>query len=80
MNRSAEGRIIADPLRFPAGLTPVIDHIHSLGLKFGLSLLPEHNTTIHCVQRVQHGTMEWLGSFWHDFQEVWAGGGGRSTC
>ena len=27
---------MADPARFPDGLVPVIDHIHSLGLKFGL--------------------------------------------
>ena len=35
-NRSASGDIMADPARFPAGLVPVIEHIHSLGLKFGL--------------------------------------------
>ena len=27
---------MADPARFPDGLVPVIKHIHSLGLKFGL--------------------------------------------
>lgn len=32
----ADGRIQADPSRFPGGLTPVIQHVHSLGLKFGL--------------------------------------------
>ena len=36
INRSAAGIIMADPLRFPDGLAPVIEHIHSLGLKFGL--------------------------------------------
>merc|ERR1719272_752328 len=36
VNRSAFGGIQADPARFPDGLGPVISHVHSLGLKFGL--------------------------------------------
>lgn len=34
--RDADGRIIAHPVRFPRGLKPVADHIHSLGLKAGI--------------------------------------------
>jgi alpha-galactosidase len=30
-----------DPQRFPAGLTPLIDHVHQLGMKFGLWIEPE---------------------------------------
>ncbi|XP_076087770.1 alpha-galactosidase A-like isoform X1 [Mytilus galloprovincialis] len=33
---SSDGRLMADPLRFPGGMKPVIDYIHSKGLKFGL--------------------------------------------
>ncbi len=34
--RDAEGSIRADPDKFPRGLEPVIDYVHSKGLKFGL--------------------------------------------
>ncbi|CAG2217789.1 NAGA [Mytilus edulis] len=33
---STDGRLMADPLRFPGGMKPVIEYIHSKGLKFGL--------------------------------------------
>eukprot|EP00039_Didymoeca_costata_P009107 m.120525 g.120525 ORF g.120525 m.120525 type:complete len:443 (+) comp14365_c0_seq1:108-1436(+) len=36
INRTTDGNIQADPTRFPDGLEPVIQHVHSLGLKFGL--------------------------------------------
>ena len=34
--RTAEGRLTANPVRFPGGLKPVVEHIHSLGLKAGI--------------------------------------------
>jgi alpha-galactosidase len=34
--RDANGTITADPDRFPDGLQPVIDYVHTLGMKFGL--------------------------------------------
>jgi len=33
---SATGRLLFHPVRFPSGLKPVVDHIHSLGLKAGI--------------------------------------------
>ncbi len=33
---SLSGRLLFHPVRFPAGLKPVVDHIHSLGLKAGI--------------------------------------------
>ncbi|MBL4587595.1 MAG: glycoside hydrolase family 27 protein [Flavobacteriales bacterium] len=34
--RDSEGRIVADPKRFPSGIKALADYIHSKGLKFGL--------------------------------------------
>jgi alpha-galactosidase len=34
--RDANGELTADPYRFPDGMKPVIDYIHSKGLLFGL--------------------------------------------
>ena len=34
--RSANGSINADPTRFPGGIKPLADYVHSLGLKFGV--------------------------------------------
>jgi len=38
--RNAEGRLDPDPKRFPQGVKPVADYIHSLGLRFGLYSSP----------------------------------------
>ena len=34
--RSADGHLQADPIRFPSGIKPVADYVHSKGLKFGI--------------------------------------------
>ena len=34
--RDSNGDLIPDPERFPGGIKPVADHVHSLGLKFGI--------------------------------------------
>jgi alpha-galactosidase len=36
VSRDAKGNIVVDPQRFPHGMKPVGDYIHSLGLKFGV--------------------------------------------
>lgn len=36
VSRDKDGNIVADPVRFPAGIKGVADYIHSLGLKFGI--------------------------------------------
>jgi alpha-galactosidase len=36
LNRTADGRQIANPDKFPHGFKFVADYIHSLGLKSGL--------------------------------------------
>jgi len=36
VSRDAEGRIVADPKRFPSGMKALADYVHSKGLKFGL--------------------------------------------
>ncbi|EGG17735.1 putative alpha-N-acetylgalactosaminidase [Cavenderia fasciculata] len=34
--RDADGRLQADPIRFPQGIAPLADYVHSLGLKMGI--------------------------------------------
>ncbi len=34
--RDANGNLVADPLKFPAGMKALADYVHSKGLKFGL--------------------------------------------
>jgi alpha-galactosidase len=34
--RDADGNIVPDPQRFPGGIKPLADYVHSLGLKFGI--------------------------------------------
>lgn len=36
LDRNADGTIRADPQKFPSGIPALADHIHQLGLKFGL--------------------------------------------
>ena len=35
-NRTADGRLAADPDRFPGGMKKLADYVHSKGLKLGL--------------------------------------------
>ena len=35
-SRDAYGNLVADPTRFPDGIKPVADYVHSLGLKLGI--------------------------------------------
>lgn len=42
--RDAEGNLLFHQERFPNGLKPVVDHIHSLGLKAGIYSDAGHNT------------------------------------
>ena len=35
------GRLIPDPVKFPNGIKPVADYVHSLGLKFGIYEKPD---------------------------------------
>lgn len=34
--RGARGNLVADPRKFPHGIQPVVEYVHSLGLKFGI--------------------------------------------
>jgi len=36
LHRDAAGSLVPSPARYPAGIQPVIDYVHSLGLTFGL--------------------------------------------
>src|SRR5436190_23503461 len=36
VSRDTAGNIVADPQRFPSGIKSLADHVHSLGLKFGI--------------------------------------------
>src|SRR4051812_40129281 len=36
MERDSAGNLVADPQKFPHGMKPVADYVHSKGLKFGL--------------------------------------------
>ena len=35
-SRDAAGNLVADPTRFPDGIKPVADYVHSLGMKLGI--------------------------------------------
>lgn len=40
-DRAGLGDWTPDPLKYPAGLAPVADHVHALGMEFGLWVEPE---------------------------------------
>lgn len=42
--RDAAGRLVADPERFPGGISAVADEVHSLGLKLGIYSVPGSTT------------------------------------
>ena len=57
--RDAEGRLVADPDKFPSGMKALADYIHSKGLKFGM---------YSCVGT--HTCAGYPGSFEHEFQDA----------
>jgi len=53
--RDENGRLVADPVRFPSGIKALSDYIHSLGLKFGIYTSPGEST---CTCRSASGGYE----------------------
>jgi alpha-galactosidase len=58
-SRNAAGNLVADPTRFPQGIKPVADFVHSLGLKLGIY---EDGGTATCAS--------WPGSYGHEAQDA----------
>ena len=58
-SRDSSGNLVADPTRFPGGITPVADYVHSLGLKLGIY---EDAGTSTCAH--------FPGSFGHEAQDA----------
>lgn len=58
-DRDSKGFLVPDPQKFPEGIKPVSDYVHSLGLKFGMySCAGTHTCAGH------------PGSFEHEFQDA----------
>ncbi len=62
--RDASGRLLTHPTRFPDGLKPVVDHIHSLGFKAGIYSDAGHNTCGNFWDKDQAGVG--MGLYEHD--------------
>ena len=58
-SRDAAGNLVADPTRFPDGIKPVADYVHSLGMKLGIY---EDAGTTTCANLP--------GSFGHEAQDA----------
>ncbi len=65
---AATGRLLIHPTRFPDGMKPVVDHIHSLGLKAGIYSDAGTNT---CGNYYDRDTIaRGVGLFGHDAQDA----------
>lgn len=58
-NRDAQGNLVPDPDKFPAGMKALADYVHSKGLKFGMYA---------CAGT--HTCAGYPGSFEHEFQDA----------
>lgn len=66
--RDSEGRLITHPQRFPAGLRPIVDHIHALGLRAGIYSDAGSNT---CGNYYDNDTIaRGVGFYGHDTQDA----------
>jgi len=61
--RDAEGRLVADPTRFPSGIAALADYVHGLGLKFGIYAVPGSQT---CANYWDHYPVQGIGSIGHE--------------
>ncbi len=59
VSRDANGNIVVDPQRFPNGMKPLADYVHSLGLKFGIY---SDAGTLTCQKRP--------GGLGHEYQDA----------
>src|SRR5467141_4220524 len=59
VSRAADGSIVVDPDRFPSGMKPLADYVHSKGLKFGVYTDAGRMT---CQKRP--------GSYQHEAQDI----------
>ncbi|MBR1870468.1 MAG: alpha-galactosidase [Kiritimatiellae bacterium] len=66
--RDANGRLKPHPKRFPDGLTPVVEHIHSLGLKAGIYSDGGENTCGCYWDKDELG--KGVGFWQHDLQDA----------
>jgi len=57
--RDKDGKLVADPIKFPNGMKALADYIHAKGLKFGM---------YSCVGT--HTCAGYPGSFEHEFQDA----------
>ena len=66
--RAADGRLLVHPGRFPRGLKPVVDHIHSLGFKAGIYSDAGRNTcgSFWDADTIARG----VGFYGHDQQDA----------
>ena len=65
---AATGQLLIHPTRFPGGMKPVVDHIHSLGLKAGIYSDAGSNT---CGSYYDRDTIALgVGFFGHDRQDA----------
>lgn len=68
--RDAEGYLITHPTRFPNGLTHVVEHIHSLGLKAGIYTDAGHNTCGSFWENPRDPFGIGVGMYEHDEQDA----------
>jgi len=56
--RDGAGNLVADPTRFPQGIKPVADYVHSLGLKLGIYEDAGTSTCAHLPGSFGHETQD----------------------
>jgi alpha-galactosidase len=57
-SRDGAGNLVADPTRFPGGIKPVADYVHSLGLKLGIYADAGTSTCAHLPGSYGHETQD----------------------
>jgi alpha-galactosidase len=60
MNRTKDGKLVADPVRFPGGMKNLAQYVHSKGLKFGLY---SARCSLTCQGRPGSEDHEWIDAF-----------------
>lgn len=64
--RDAEGKLFADPARFPGGIKAIADYVHARGLKLGIYAIPGSRTCANLYDDYPGA----LGSLGHEQQDA----------
>ena len=81
-DRETDGRLQADPQRFPGGIKPLADYVHNLSLKLGIYSAPGPTTCggFEGIMGHEQHDVQWFAAQGIEFLKLDYGCGNVASC